>query len=55
MHLIVTVKEGVKDIVKPNLIKVNNYYFKSLFDKITLGKYSQKKFEEYCWKNERSL
>ncbi|GBC35675.2 hypothetical protein GLOIN_2v1762590 [Rhizophagus irregularis DAOM 181602=DAOM 197198] len=42
MRLIVTVKEGVEDIVKPNLIKVDDYYFESLFHKITLDAYRQK-------------
>ncbi|PKK40777.1 hypothetical protein RhiirC2_805343, partial [Rhizophagus irregularis] len=45
MCLIVTVKEGVEDIVKPNLIKVDDYYFESLFHKITLDAYRQKNFE----------
>jgi hypothetical protein len=36
MRLIVTVKEGVEDIVKPNLLKVDDYYFKSLFHKVTV-------------------
>jgi hypothetical protein len=42
MHLIVTVKEGVEDIIKPNLLKVDDYYFESLFHKVTLDAYGQK-------------
>ncbi|PKC69188.1 hypothetical protein RhiirA1_456319 [Rhizophagus irregularis] len=48
MRLIVTVKEGVEDIVKSNLIKVDDYYFESLFHKVTLDAYRQKNFEIYC-------
>ncbi|CAG8779084.1 11284_t:CDS:1, partial [Rhizophagus irregularis] len=54
MRLIVTVKEGVEDIVKPNLIKVDDYYFESLFHKITLDAYRQKNFEIYCRVDEKS-
>ena len=39
MCLIVTVKEDVEDIVKPNLLKVDDYCFKSLFHKVTLDAY----------------
>jgi hypothetical protein len=41
MRLIVTVKEGVEDIVKPNLLKVDDYYFESLFHKVTVDAYKK--------------
>ena len=54
MRLIVTVKEGVKDIVKPNLLKVDDYCFERLFHKVTLDAYRQKNFEIYCRVDEKS-
>ena len=55
MHLINTVKEGIEDIIKPNLLKVDDYYFESLFHKVTLDAYRQKNFEIYCRVDEKSL
>jgi len=48
MRLIITIKEGVEDIVKPILLKVDDYYFESLFHKVTLDAYRQRNFEVYC-------
>src|SRR5436190_20290645 len=53
MCLIVTVKKGVEDIVKPTLLKVDDYCFESLFHKVTLDAYRQKNFEVYCRVNEK--
>ncbi|POG59366.1 hypothetical protein GLOIN_2v1885122 [Rhizophagus irregularis DAOM 181602=DAOM 197198] len=50
----IRIKEGVEDIVKLNLIKVDDYYFESLFHKITLDAYRQKNFEIYCQVDEKS-
>ena len=40
MRLIITVKEGVEDVVKPTLLKVDDYYFESLLHKVTLDAYT---------------
>src|SRR5438045_5737186 len=53
MRLIITVKEGAEDIIKPTLLKVNDYYFKSLFHKIILDVYRQRNFEVHCRVNEK--
>ena len=53
MRLIITVKEGIEDVVKPTLLKVDDYYFESLFHKITLDAYRQRNFEVYCRVNEK--
>ena len=55
MRLIVTVKEGVEDIVKPILLKVDDYCFESLFHKVTLDTYKQNNFKVYCQVNEKFL
>ena len=53
MRLIVTVKKGIEDIVKPTLLRVDDYCFESLFHKVTLDAYRQKNFEVYCRVDEK--